>query len=144
MNRELRELVWNRAGGCCEYCRMPQSLDPLPFEVDHVIATQHHGETTADNLCVACFACNRRKGPNLAGRDELTGALIPLFHPRRDEWETHFEWQGPTLLPHSRTPALPHYRTTATNGQTIGMTNMATIHNSTFSGTPTFTKSLKR
>ena len=98
MNRELRELVWSRAGGCCEYCRMPQSFDPIPFEVDHVIATQHHGETTADNLCVACFACNRRKGPNLAGRNELTGELVPLFHPRRDEWETHFEWQGPTLI----------------------------------------------
>ena len=70
----------------------------MRFEVDHVIATQHHGETTADNLCVACFACNRRKGPNLAGRDELTGALIPLFHPRRDEWEAYFEWQGPTLI----------------------------------------------
>ena len=98
MNRALREFVWSRAGGCCEYCRMPQSLDPLPFEVDHVIATQHHGETTADNLCVACFACNRRKGPNLAGRNELTGTLVPLFHPRNDEWETHFEWQGPTLI----------------------------------------------
>lgn len=98
MNRELRELVWNRAGGCCEYCRMPQAFDPMPFEVDHVIATQHHGETVADNLCVACFACNRRKGPNLVGRVELTGALIPLFHPRRDDWETHFEWQGPTLI----------------------------------------------
>ena len=98
MNRELRELVWSRAGGCCEYCRMPQSLDPLPFEVDHVIATQHHGETTADNLCVACFACNRRKGPNLAGRNELTGALVPLFHHRNDEWETHFLWHGPTLI----------------------------------------------
>ena len=41
MNRELREFVWNRAGGCCEYCRMPQAFDPLPFEVDHVIATRN-------------------------------------------------------------------------------------------------------
>ena len=97
MNRTLREFVWNRAGGCCEYCRMPQAFDPLPFEVDHVIATQHHGETTAENLCVACFGCNRRKGPNLVGRIELTGALVRLFHPRLDDWATHFEWQGPIL-----------------------------------------------
>jgi hypothetical protein len=22
------------------------------------------------------------------------GELVPLFHPRRDEWNAHFRWQG--------------------------------------------------
>ena len=51
MNRELRERVWTRAGGCCEYCRMPQAFDLLPFELDHIIAEQHHGETEASRPC---------------------------------------------------------------------------------------------
>ncbi len=117
MNRELRERVWNRAGGCCEYCRMPQAFDLLPFELDHIIAEQHHGETEEFNLGVCCFACNRRKGPNIAGRDEQTGQLVPLFNPRTDLWEEHFEWHGALLVgktPVGRTTAdvlainLPH------------------------------------
>jgi hypothetical protein len=38
MERSLQELVWQRAGNRCEYCQMPQSSDPIPFEIDHIIA----------------------------------------------------------------------------------------------------------
>ncbi|HEX7380276.1 MAG TPA: hypothetical protein VF278_24385 [Pirellulales bacterium] len=38
MNVALSELVWRRSGGCCEYCRMPQAYDDLPFQIDHIIA----------------------------------------------------------------------------------------------------------
>ncbi len=41
-----------------------------------------------------CHRCNLRKGPNLTGIDPYTGELVPLFHPRRDEWNAHFRWQG--------------------------------------------------
>ena len=41
MNRDLEELIWNRAGDVCEYCRLPQQFDDLPFEIDHVTATSH-------------------------------------------------------------------------------------------------------
>ena len=33
--------VWQRAGDRCEYCQMPQSRDPIPFEIDHIIAENH-------------------------------------------------------------------------------------------------------
>jgi hypothetical protein len=39
--RQIRELAEER----CDYCRMPSALDPLPFQVDHIIAQQHGGET---------------------------------------------------------------------------------------------------
>jgi 5-methylcytosine-specific restriction endonuclease McrA len=55
MASSLDRLVWSRARATCEYCRMPQTLDPLPFEVDHVIARQHGGKNRADNLALACF-----------------------------------------------------------------------------------------
>ena len=55
MNAALIRLVWQRAKGCCEYCRMPQEFDPTPFEIDHIISEKHKGPTVASNLCLSCF-----------------------------------------------------------------------------------------
>lgn len=95
--KQLQELVWNRAAARCEYCRMPQAYDPLKFELDHIIAVQHAGTSTADNLALACFACNHHKGPNIAGFDAISKQTVPLFHPRRDVWEDHFQWSDAEL-----------------------------------------------
>jgi hypothetical protein len=77
---------------------MPQEYDELPFQVDHIIAKQHGGVTSPKNLCLACFACNHHKGPNIAGFEERTGRVVPLFHPRRQKWLRHFRWDGPVLV----------------------------------------------
>ena len=45
MNRDLEELIWSRAGDVCEYCRLPQQFDDLPFEIDHVTAASHGGKS---------------------------------------------------------------------------------------------------
>jgi hypothetical protein len=103
MERALEELVWQRASGRCEYCQMPQEFDELTFQIDHVIATSHGGPTRASNVCLACFRCNSFKGPNLAGIDERTKRVVPLFNPRRHKWPWHFRWDGPRLV--GRTPA---------------------------------------
>jgi hypothetical protein len=55
MERALEELIWQRARDCCEYCRMPQEFDPIPFNIDHIIALSHGGPTRASNLALACF-----------------------------------------------------------------------------------------
>jgi hypothetical protein len=47
MKAALEQLVWERANGRCEYCQMSQEFDVLTFEVDHIIAQKHRGETTA-------------------------------------------------------------------------------------------------
>ncbi len=98
MTSALERLVWRRAQGICEYCRLPQVFDPLPFQLDHIIGRQHGGLTVEDNLALACLYCNQRKGPNIAGIDPRTGRLVRLFHPRRDKWYRHFEWRGPLLI----------------------------------------------
>ena len=77
---------------------MPQQYDPLPFEIDHVIALKHGGESSADNLALACFHCNSHKGPNIAGQDAVLQATVPLFHPRQETWRDHFNWSGALLL----------------------------------------------
>ncbi len=102
MDDTLRQLVWDRAGGTCEYCRLPQRFDILPFQIDHVIAVKHHGPTSADNLALCCFNDNAHKGSNIAGIDPVTGDLTRLFNPRRDEWGEHLVWNGPELV--GRTP----------------------------------------
>jgi hypothetical protein len=66
--------------------------------VDHIIAGVHHGSSTFDNCAWSCFDCNVFKGPNLAGVNSNTGEVTRLYHPRRDQWQEHFEWQGPILV----------------------------------------------
>lgn len=93
-----RNLVPRRADNRCEYCRAPQAGYELRFHVDHVIASQHGGPTTAENLAFCCPKCNRKKGPNIAGIDPETGALTSLFDPRRQMWAEHFRWDGPRIV----------------------------------------------
>ena len=77
---------------------MPQAFAEPTHEIDHVIAEQHRGPTTLENLALACFYCNNHKGPNIAGIDPVTSVMCRLFHPRQDDWEEHFAWTGPHLL----------------------------------------------
>jgi hypothetical protein len=67
----------------------------VPFQIDHVRAEKHGGETAESNLALACTHCNRHKGPNIAGFDHETGETVRLFHPRTDTWEQHFAADGP-------------------------------------------------
>jgi hypothetical protein len=50
MDKELEELIWRRAAGRCEYRQFPHPLAELPFEVDHIVARKHRGETVQENL----------------------------------------------------------------------------------------------
>jgi hypothetical protein len=86
-----RRLVRERAGHRCEYCGLLQAQQSFPFfHIDHIVSQQHGGTDDLANLALACYHCNLHKGPNLTGLDPQTGALTPLFHPRRDRWEDHF------------------------------------------------------
>jgi hypothetical protein len=97
MDAGLRQLVWERAGSACEYCRLPQQFDRARFEVEHIIPEKHQGATSAENLALACFFCNRYKGPNLSGIDPESGTIVALYHPRRDRWLDHFRWDKSVL-----------------------------------------------
>jgi 5-methylcytosine-specific restriction endonuclease McrA len=61
MDAGLRELVRQRAGDCCEYCRLPQKVSELRFHVEHVIPRQHGGSDEFENLALACPECNLHK-----------------------------------------------------------------------------------
>jgi len=95
VKKELANAVRSRARDRCEYCLLPQSVRRLRFQIEHVIARQHQGKSSFDNLALACGRCNRHKGTNIAGIDPASGTMTRLFNPRIDRWSDHFYWDGP-------------------------------------------------
>jgi len=89
--RTLRRLVADRAQWRCEYCRSPAAFSTQPFEVDHIIPRRKNGLTVPENLALSC-GCNSYKGDRSHARDPLTGHMVALFHPRRQRWMRHFDW----------------------------------------------------
>jgi hypothetical protein len=94
VSRALEQQVRLRAGGVCEYCLFPEALHVYPFHIEHIISRKHRGPSEIDNLCLSCDLCNLHKGSDIAGLDPMTGALTPLFNPRRDAWQSHFTWDN--------------------------------------------------
>jgi hypothetical protein len=103
MDATLRRVVRERARDHCEYCRVRQEDDSLfTFHIEHIVPKQHGGLDTESNLSLACYHCNRHKGPNLAALDPDTNEMTRLFDPRRDVWEDHFRAVGAVIT--GRTP----------------------------------------
>ncbi|MCX6875145.1 MAG: HNH endonuclease signature motif containing protein [Verrucomicrobia bacterium] len=98
----MKRAVLQRAGGRCEYCGLSQAGQEARFHVDHIHPRAEGGATALDNLALACVPCSLRKGARCAAPDPLTGKPAPLFHPRRQVWGDHFQWQGCRVL--GRTP----------------------------------------
>lgn len=91
MVRSTREFVRSRAQFRCEYCGIHEDDDlVLPFHVEHIRARKHGGGDEPSNLALACNHCNLHKGANLSGVDPESNAIVPLFHPRSQNWADHF------------------------------------------------------
>jgi hypothetical protein len=95
----LRRLVTERAGNCCEYCRLSQEDVKFSFHIEHIRSKKHGGETDADTLCLSCPACNSYKGTDIASADPHTGSATFLFHPRRQVWLEHFRLNNERIEP---------------------------------------------
>lgn len=68
----LRRLVIRRAANACEYCGLPQEGQEATFHIDHVMPRVAGGETRV--------------------------AMTYHYNPRRDDWQTHFRWEGVALI----------------------------------------------
>ncbi|KAB2865067.1 MAG: HNH endonuclease [Anaerolineae bacterium] len=90
ISENLRQAIYERAHGRCEYCLYHEQFAMKPHEIDHIYAEKHGGETDEINLCLSCVDCNRYKGSNLCSLDIITGEIVPLFHPRKMKWDEHF------------------------------------------------------
>ncbi len=91
--RSTRRLdVERRAQGRCEYCQSPAKYSPQSFSLDHIIPRGQGGETSLDNLALACQGCNNHKYNKTQSRDPVTDRLVDVFHPRQQRWQDHFTW----------------------------------------------------
>jgi hypothetical protein len=95
----LRKQVAERAGDRCEYCRFPQCVTLLAFEMEHIISEKHSGRTGLENLALACPYCNCAKGTDLGSIDPETQQLTPFFNPRTQKLDEHFTLAGATITP---------------------------------------------
>ncbi len=104
MPQRLYPQVAERASHHCEYCLAPEAISAGEFEVEHVWPRKRGGPDDLSNLALACGPCNKRKSQATFGRDLESGLEIPLFNPRRDVWDEHFQFSVETGEILGRTP----------------------------------------
>lgn len=94
ISARLREQVRRRAELPlrCDYCQSQELVTGVQLTIDHILPESLGGVTTLDNLCLACWECNLRKGSRVSGVDEQTQREPRLFNPVTDEWDAHFVW----------------------------------------------------
>jgi HNH endonuclease len=98
ISTDLRQQVSVRAGGCCEYCRSQARYATQAFSVEHILPHAQGGATRLDNLAFACQGCNNHKYDKVEVPDPVSGQQVPLYHPCRDVWDTHFVWSDDFTL----------------------------------------------
>jgi hypothetical protein len=99
ISESLRRIVAERAGLRCEYCLLHDGDSYTPHQIDHIISRKHGGSSDPGNLAYACLRCNAWKGSDVASLNPETGALVSLFHPRRQRWSDHFAFRGAVVEP---------------------------------------------
>lgn len=62
------------------------------------------GTSEPSNLALACQGCNNHKYDKISARDPLSGDVVSLYHPRRDNWNEHFTWSDDYSLLVGLTP----------------------------------------
>ena len=90
--KTLRRLVRQRALGYCEYCQCPDFCATQLHSIEHILPESRGGKSVENNLALACQGCNGLKSDKIQATDPATRRLVPLFHPRTDNWFAHFAW----------------------------------------------------
>ncbi len=94
---DVQQQIREKANYLCEYCHASEQWQYVRFTVDHIIPLSRGGTDDPENLCLACFHCNRKKGSRITGTNTLSGDEAPLFHPRKQNWRDHFIWHTDKL-----------------------------------------------
>ncbi len=101
---QLKEAVKARAKNCCEYCNSQEKFATQSFSIEHIYPLSKGGQTTLDNLALACQGCNNHKYNKTEGIDSVSGEIISLYHPRQQNWSDHFCWSNDYTLIIGLTP----------------------------------------
>ena len=95
----LRQRVAESARFRCGYCLTSQRVIGPLLEIDHIVPQARDGTHHEDNLFLACPMCNSHKADRIEAVDPESAATVPLFNPRTEQWDDHFEWtEGGTVI----------------------------------------------
>ncbi|AFY49720.1 restriction endonuclease [Nostoc sp. PCC 7524] len=89
---ELQRKIRAKFANYCAYCHTAEYLTVTTFEFEHIIPLSAGGETSFENLCLSCPACNRYKASHQTAVDTETQQEVSLFHPQQQSWHEHFAW----------------------------------------------------
>ena len=92
LSAELRTLLEDVDDGQCVYCQTTVDNTGQALTTDHIVPVVEGGATVFANLCRACRHCNEAKHDQTQAIDPITGELVPLYHPRQQNWADHFAW----------------------------------------------------
>ena len=101
---QQKALVAERARYCCEYCLSQVAYSSDPFSIDHIVPRAAGGTNALDNLAFACLGSNNQKFTSTTAVDPVSGATVPLYHPRSQVWRDHFAWDSDARLLIGLTP----------------------------------------
>lgn len=92
ISKPIRDWVFTRANYRCEYCLTPQEFSGSQMNLEHIVPIAQGGSSDTDNLCLSCAWCNSYKWAKTTGTDPETSSTFPLFNPRQQKWQDHFQW----------------------------------------------------
>ena len=76
----LKQIVYERANGCCEYCQTCEANSGQTMQVDHIDPMVTTCRTTCVYPAGIAIAANKATHGTLTRR---LGSRVPLFNPRR-------------------------------------------------------------
>ena len=98
LSEKLKRKVCQKSKNRCGYCLLPQSLNPNPLEIEHLLPTAKGGTDDEENLWLACRLCNGYKGVQTEAIDPKTAGSVALFNPKTQHWNEHFRWDDEKII----------------------------------------------
>ncbi len=94
LSASLKNEVYWRAKGLCEYCLSPEKFSSSTFEIEHIFPASLGGKTVLGNLALSCSTCNKHKSHRISIVDSETKKDVVFYNPRQDRWNEHFTWNN--------------------------------------------------
>lgn len=94
LSLDTQRAVAERADNRCEYCQSQSAYATETFAVEHIRPLSRGGGDDITNLALSCSGCNGRKYNKTQAPDPSDGTLVPIFHPREQQWNEHFCWSS--------------------------------------------------
>jgi hypothetical protein len=99
MSPKVREQVQTRAKFMCEFCKIPDSLGFVDFDVDYIEKLTGRANEDMENLAWVCLPCMYFKRQSLSAMEAGTIKPTEIFQPRQKWWTAHFRLSEGLAVP---------------------------------------------